>query len=234
MVVEYTRYRIGEGRERAFLDAHQQAGRHLRARCLRYELTRCSGGRSWYIFRVEWESAEHLRRFRDDAAGRAFREAVNGFEHDILENGGWELTDIVHPPAAEPEVDGILPNRPHWKRLSVWILDHLDQKILVENMAEQVNMSPRNFARVFRREFEMPPGEFLDRVRVAAAQKDLREGRQSIEEIAIARGFGSSSTMRRTFYRVVGTPPSRYRDDFNPNRQKGRQGARDPIAVLQR
>jgi transcriptional regulator GlxA family with amidase domain len=107
---------------------------------------------------------------------------------------------------------GAVPDRSPWNRLYPWILEHLPQNILVEQMAERVNMSPRNFARVFRREFRVPPGEFLERVRVAAAKSDLLATAQCIEQIAVAKGFGSSSTMRRTFLRVLGTAPGQYRE----------------------
>ena len=214
LVVQYTRYRIDENRRQAFLDAHREAGPHLQFRCLRYELTHCSDERDWYTLRIEWESVEELRRFSGDMAGKAFLQAVNGFAHDIQEQRQWELTDIVHTAAASrsgfAEGFGSLPGLPPWNRLYPWILEHLPQKILVEQMAERVNMSPRNFARVFRREFRIPPGEFLDRVRVAAAKHLLQEGVQSIEQIATATGFGSSSTMRRAFLRVLGVAPSKH------------------------
>ena len=156
-----------------------------------------------------------MLRFREYLAGKVFHQAVSGFERDIQEDRHWELTDVVHRPVTMgwqiAEGLGILPDRPPWIRLYPWLLEHLHERILVERMAEQVNMSPRNFARVFRCEFHVPPGEFLDRVRLASAKSDLESGMQSIEQIAIARGFGDSSTMRRAFMRVLGVTPSRYR-----------------------
>jgi AraC-like DNA-binding protein len=165
---------------------------------------------------MDWGSKEQVGRFRDGFAGRAFHRAIESFEGDIREHRHWELIDVVTPSVAlrlgNTEILGILPNRPPWNRLCSWIVEHLQQRILVDQMAEHVNMSPRNFARVFRREFHIPPGEFLDRVRVAAAVSDLEEGAQSIEQIAFAHGFRSGSTMRRAFLRVLGVTPSEYRD----------------------
>jgi AraC-like DNA-binding protein len=218
VVVEYTRFRIAGNRAQAFLDALRKAIRHIQFRCLGCELTCCSDDREWYTLRIEWESAEQLRRFHEDLAGQAFRRALRDFESDIQEQRHWELTNVVHVPAALlsgiTESLYIVPDRPPWNRLYPWILERLHQKILVEQMAERVNMSPRNFARVFRREFRLSPGEFLDRVRVAAAKTDLEEGIQSVEQVADARGFGSSSTMRRAFLRVMGTTPSQYRHEI--------------------
>jgi AraC-like DNA-binding protein len=218
VVVEYIRFKIAGSRVPCFLDALRKAIRHIQFRCLGCELTRCSDDREWYTLRVEWESDEQLRHFNEDLAGQAFRQTLREFEPDVQEQRRWDLTDVTQVPAplrsGIAEILGIIPDRPPWNRLYPWMLERLHQKILVEQMAERVNMSPRNFARVFSREFHLSPGEFLDRVRVSVARVDLEEGVQSLEQVATARGFGSSSTMRRSFLRVMGTTPSQYRDEI--------------------
>src|SRR5208337_2632905 len=88
-------------------------------------------------------------------------------------------------------------------RLQVWVLDHLHERLTVEQMAAEVHMSARNFARVFAREFQITPGEYLDRVRVEAARKLLEETRETVEQVAAATGFGNAGTLRRVFLRVL-------------------------------
>jgi len=95
MVVQYTRYKIGGSRRQAFIDAHREASRHLRFRCVRYELTHCADQDEWYTLRIEWDSQEDLRRFSNGAAGDAFRQAINGFARDIQEQRQWNLTVVV-------------------------------------------------------------------------------------------------------------------------------------------
>src|SRR5262249_5361871 len=101
-------------------------------------------------------------------------------------------------------------------KLQIWILDHLDQNITVGQMAAHVNMSSRNFARVFAREFQMTPGEYLERVRVEAARKQLEDTDDSVDDVAASVGFMSTSTMRRAFSRVLDVSPSSYRSRFRP------------------
>ena len=101
-------------------------------------------------------------------------------------------------------------------RLQVWILDHLDENLNVERMAAQVNMSPRNFARVFTRQFQMTPGEYLDRVRIEAARKRLEDTDETVDRIAVAVGFATAGTMRRAFLRVLDVTPADYRARFRP------------------
>ncbi|MBV9266628.1 MAG: DJ-1/PfpI family protein [Acidobacteriaceae bacterium] len=98
--------------------------------------------------------------------------------------------------------------------LQIWILDHLAEKLPVDRLAAHAKMSPRHFARVFAREFQMTPGEYLDRVRVEAARKRLEESDEGVEQIAAALGFGGPSTMRRAFLRVLDITPADYRARF--------------------
>jgi transcriptional regulator GlxA family with amidase domain len=101
-------------------------------------------------------------------------------------------------------------------KLQVWILDHLDENLTVDQMARHVNMSSRNFVRVFGREFQMTPGEYLDRVRIEAARKRLEDTDETIENVAAVVGFMTTSTMRRAFLRVLDVTPSDYRARFRP------------------
>ncbi|MBV9401572.1 MAG: GlxA family transcriptional regulator [Bryobacterales bacterium] len=104
-------------------------------------------------------------------------------------------------------------------RLQVWIFDHLAEELTIERLAAQANMSARHFARVFAREFQMTPGEYLDRVRVEAARKRLEDTDDAVEEVATAVGFGTGSTMRRAFLRVLDIGPADYRARFRIRRR---------------
>jgi transcriptional regulator GlxA family with amidase domain len=75
-------------------------------------------------------------------------------------------------------------------------------------------MSPRNFARVFVRELGTTPARFVERLRAETARRRLEETRDGLKTIARQCGFGSISTMRTVFQRVVGIPPGQYRAHF--------------------
>ena len=100
-------------------------------------------------------------------------------------------------------------------KLQVWIAENVQQNLSVENLASQMAMSPRNFARVFAREIGVTPAHFVEEVRIESARRQLETTEKGLEEIAAASGFKSAEVMRRAFLRCVGTSPSAYREHFH-------------------
>jgi transcriptional regulator GlxA family with amidase domain len=100
------------------------------------------------------------------------------------------------------------------RELQVWMLENLREDLTVENLAARLGMSPRHFTRVCLRETNMNPGQFVDRLRVEAAQQLIDSSNMGLKEIADACGFSTADAMRRTFSRVIGITPGEYMDRF--------------------
>jgi transcriptional regulator GlxA family with amidase domain len=100
------------------------------------------------------------------------------------------------------------------QKLRNWVLEHLDETLDVRRIADYLNMSTRNFTRVFHKQTGMPPAKFVEKVRVEQARKFLEDTDNSLENIAELCGLGSLSSMRRTFLRLLMTTPSDYRRAF--------------------
>ncbi len=100
--------------------------------------------------------------------------------------------------------------------LQGWIAENLGEDLAVEALAARAHMSPRNFARAFKREVGLTPAAYVERARVERAQQLLQ--RRGAELTAVARecGFGSEDRMRRAFQRRLGVGPAAYRDRFRP------------------
>lgn len=98
--------------------------------------------------------------------------------------------------------------------LQEWIAGHLADDLSVEALAERAHMSPRNFARVFRKQVGSTPARFVERLRVDAARRSLEETDHGLERVARESGFGGADAMRRSFLRVVRVAPHDYRGRF--------------------
>lgn len=102
------------------------------------------------------------------------------------------------------------------RELQQYIADHPNAELTLPRLAQRVQMSERHFARVFTTEVGTPPGRYVEQVRLETARRRLEEGDQTVEEIALATGFGTAESMRRAFHLRLGVSPTEYRRTFGP------------------
>jgi transcriptional regulator GlxA family with amidase domain len=107
-----------------------------------------------------------------------------------------------------------LAQRVPLRDLQQWISEHVDGDLSVQALAEQVAMSPRNFARAFVAEVGVTPAVFVERARVEVARRLLETTRLDVEGVATTAGFGTVETLRRTFQRHLSVSPKDYRRRF--------------------
>jgi transcriptional regulator GlxA family with amidase domain len=119
------------------------------------------------------------------------------------------------------------------------VLANLRMDHSVEVLAKRARMSTRNFARVFRRELDMTPTEFVESARSDAARRMLQDTAYPLQHIATVCGFGTVGSMRRVFVRNLGLRPLDYRQAFRsalrpePPKPRGRaKGQASSTAVL--
>ncbi|MBB1489616.1 GlxA family transcriptional regulator [Oceanospirillum sediminis] len=89
-----------------------------------------------------------------------------------------------------------------------YIRNNLDKPLSVGDLADQMCMSSRHFARCFASEIGTTPARAVERLRVEAASAALESGNGSIQVVARQCGFTDIERMRRAFIRIKGVPPS--------------------------
>lgn len=107
-----------------------------------------------------------------------------------------------------------MPSTRSFADLAAWVAENLDKPLSVERLAEQMAMSPRNFARVFRERTRVTPARYVRQARLDAARVMLEQTRRGLEQIASLCGFGSDEVMRRAFVEELGVSPAQYRAAF--------------------
>lgn len=106
---------------------------------------------------------------------------------------------------------GQLP--PHWLRqATAMIREEFRQPLTVRGIAQEIGVHPVHLSRVFRRFHRASIGDTLRRVRVQFACDRLREPDVQLADLALSAGFCDQSQLTRSFKRVVGTTPGRYRE----------------------
>ncbi|MBM7075469.1 GlxA family transcriptional regulator [Micromonospora humida] len=97
------------------------------------------------------------------------------------------------------------------REVQYWAAANLAADLSVPAMAERAGLSPRQFARAFGEQVGMPPGRYVDLIRLEAAQRMLTDTTDGVLGIAHRCGYGSAEAMRRAFLRELDISPTEYR-----------------------
>jgi len=140
--------------------------------------------------------------------------------HDIAMEVARELVVFLKRPGGQSQFSQFLKtqiqDRGIFDDLHGWIGNNLARKELsVDLLAERANMSPRNFARQYKRETGRTPARALELFRLEAARRMLEDSSQNLKQIAGLCGFGDEDRMRTTFLRNLSVTPRDYRDRFS-------------------
>lgn len=96
-----------------------------------------------------------------------------------------------------------------------FIEKNLNAKISFEKLATELAVSRRNFDRRFIKATGNTPVEYLQRVKVEAAKKELERGMKSIFEIMNDVGYADDKAFREVFKKVTGLSPMDYRSKYS-------------------
>jgi AraC family transcriptional regulator len=95
-----------------------------------------------------------------------------------------------------------------------YIQAHLDEKLSLESIATQLNLSVHYFCELFTQSTGIPPYKYVLQQRVDRAQQLLRNSQKSLSEIALDCGFADQSHLSRHFTKLTRISPKKYRDRF--------------------
>lgn len=138
---------------------------------------------------------------------------------EMAANISRHLVVNLKRPHSQTLYASLLPNdlemSPLVKKTKSYILKNIAKgQTTVKDISAYFNMSERNFSRVFRKEAEISPGYFNDRVRIEHAKHLLECTDYLISEIAIKSGFLSDNVFRKAFHKYTNITPLQYRNYY--------------------
>jgi AraC-like DNA-binding protein len=101
---------------------------------------------------------------------------------------------------------------PAISRAREFVAEHLVDDLTLGRVASAVNMSPFYFCKQFRKATGVTLTEFICRQRIERSKQLLLNRNFRVTEIAFESGFQSVTHFNRTFRRIVGESPTRYRE----------------------
>jgi transcriptional regulator GlxA family with amidase domain len=101
------------------------------------------------------------------------------------------------------------------KQAQEYIEKNVGERITIDELAERFLISRRNFERRFKKATANTPVEYMQRVKIEAAKKNLESGRDNINEVMYRVGYSDSKAFRTIFKKITGVSPLDYRRKFN-------------------
>jgi transcriptional regulator GlxA family with amidase domain len=96
-----------------------------------------------------------------------------------------------------------------------FIESNITEKIAVEQLASKFAIGKRHFERRFKSATNNTPVEYIQRVRVEAAKKQLEVSNKNVNEVMYNVGYNDSKSFRTVFKKVTGLSPIDYRNKYN-------------------
>ncbi len=106
----------------------------------------------------------------------------------------------------------------HQDQLILAAQEHIEkkfsEKITIEELAGMVRMGRRTFERRFKRATSNTVAEYIQRVKMEAAKKQLEKEQKTVSEVMYDVGYNDVKAFRDVFKKVTGMSPLGYRNKY--------------------
>ncbi len=96
-----------------------------------------------------------------------------------------------------------------------YIEEHYAEKLSIDELSGKIATSARNFVRRFKRATNNTPIEYVQRVRIEVAKKQLESSIMNVYQVMYHCGYNDDKTFRTLFKRYAGMTPLEYRNKYN-------------------
>lgn len=104
---------------------------------------------------------------------------------------------------------------PLWlKKVESYLHERLTENFSLDEIANFAEIHPVHLAQTFRKFHQTTIGNYLRRLRLENASRQLKETSKSLAEIALDNGFSDQSHFTRHFKREFGATPNEYRQSL--------------------
>ena len=135
-------------------------------------------------------------RHRDDSS----QLIVEGLVLELIGNAARNARD-THEVKVSPAI----------RRARELLATRYAEAISLSDVAAATGRHPVYLATEFRRAFGETMGEFVRRLRVESACRELAQSERPLADVALATGFANQSHFTRVFKRAMGVTPAAYR-----------------------
>ena len=101
------------------------------------------------------------------------------------------------------------------KKVQHFIENNITKRISVYYLAKEHVLSKINFERRFKKATANTPIEYIQRVKIEYAKKNLEIGRKNVNDVLYELGYSDRKSFRTAFKKITGLMPLEYRNKYN-------------------
>ena len=124
-----------------------------------------------------------------------------------------ELKDLCKQQQAQGGESGRVSNH-IVDQIQAYIAEHYAEKLTLTGIASQFYISPYYLSRLFKKSINLSLIEYINGVRIKAAQNLIEKTNESISDISEKTGFLTTAHFRRVFKDATGLSPQQYRQYY--------------------
>jgi transcriptional regulator GlxA family with amidase domain len=101
------------------------------------------------------------------------------------------------------------------KKAQEFIENNVTEKISVEDLSSKFAIGRRHFERRFKKATNNTPAEYIQRVKIEVAKKQLESSNKNVNEVMYDVGYLDNKAFRTIFKKITGLSPVEYRNKYN-------------------
>lgn len=103
------------------------------------------------------------------------------------------------------------------KKAIKYMEDHSYKDLSVEEISEEINLSRYYFSKIFKKQLNVTPMQYLTQLRIKKATYLLMQTNKTINEIAMEVGFKNGNYFNKVFKKTLGVSAGEFRKDQSHN-----------------
>lgn len=103
----------------------------------------------------------------------------------------------------------------HVKKAQEFIESNYAERTTVDQLADMFAIGRRSFERRFKKATDNTVNEYIQRVKIEVAKKELEASRKSVNEVMYEVGYSDNKAFRSTFKKITGLSPLEYRNKYS-------------------
>ncbi|MDR2535803.1 MAG: response regulator [Treponema sp.] len=169
----------------------------------------------WELPKAEWDIRagifrERLKKTSTQITRLSLTVVFSDLAEDPVDLASWRNNLPVQGIPVSPRKETLTGHAEIIDKAKQYILDNIEQRIMLQDVANHVGISSGYLSTLFKKEFNQNLMDYINMIKTERACTLIRQGKYKIYEISYMLGFENAYYFTRVFRRHTGFSPSEY------------------------